>query len=470
MILKPINQSASRYVNANSKAHKKLTNFLLSFILTYVWWVPHNLNEEAFKVLDSLLYSVRFSLKYTHIKAVTLALLDKYTMRSKIHRETMGKFINLLLDQDNFTEINEYKVEKENYIKWFVTVIISESNCIQNFTQDANQEKVDFLEKVNLLNMMINDMDDQHLILFDSIMRNTQLQDFLCIMMQSGVASVSLKALDILQNFTKYFIQCYISKYNENENEIQQSAEDEQSDYEIITMNHTRLFLIQLIVKITFLSIEVYGNSKNAYIEFSTFKLLHQLFDSLMPSPSFSNEIYKSQNIELYNKRVRQSEIPDLKEVDPAVLPQYEIIDPVYLSCRLDLAFKVWNYVQNSLESKWTNIRKLTYRLLSSMLRINFHNYGSALKAKLKNHFPVLLNILLESNNAEAKKGGLYILGSFCGLSHDCDLPSINIRDNLFFFRKNESYISIALWQKVFDLQNDWDPNVKDAANILIQF
>jgi hypothetical protein len=232
-------------------------------------------------------------------------------------------------------------------------------------------------------------------------------------MMQSGVASVSLKALEIVQNLTKYFIQCYISKYNENENEIQQSAEDEQADYKIISMSHTRLFLIQTIVKITFLSMEVYGNSTNAYIEFSTYKCFYQLFDSLMPSPSFSNEIYKFQNIEIYNKRVRQSEIPDLREVNPAVLPKYEIIDPLYLSCRLDLAFKVWNYVQNSLESKWTNIRKMAYRLFASMLRINFHNYGNALKLKLKNHFPVLLNILLESNNTEAKKGGLYILGSF---------------------------------------------------------
>ena len=26
-----------------------------------------------------------------------------------------------------------------------------------------------------------------------------------------------------------------------------------------------------------------------------------------------------------------------------------------------------------------------------------------------------------------------------------------------------------TLWQKVFELQNDWDSNVRDAANILVQ-
>ena len=119
-------------------------------------------------------------------------------------------------------------------------------------------------------------------------------------------------------------------KYNDNDNELQQSAEDEQADYDILTMSHTRLYMIQMILKITFLSIEVYGN-ENAYIEFSTINILYLLFNSIMPAPSFANEIYKAQHIEMYNKRVRQNEIPDLREIDLTGLPEFEIIDPVYL-------------------------------------------------------------------------------------------------------------------------------------------
>lgn len=160
------------------------------------------------------------------------------------------------------------------------------------------------------------------------------------------------------------------------------------------------------------MSIDTYSNT-NAYIEFGTLALLSSLFHSVMPAPTFSNEIYKSQNSEIYDKKVRQSEIPDLRDIDLENLPQFEVIDPMYLSIRLDIVFKVWDYTQNSLESKWNNIRKLTYRLLACMLRVSSCNYCSMLKKKLKNSFPVLLNILLESNNSEAKKGGLYILGSF---------------------------------------------------------
>ena len=405
LILAPINKNLSNYCDRSiSKAQKKLNNFLLSFMLIFVKWVPHNLNEEAFKVLDTLLSTLRFSLKYEHIKAITLALLDKYTMRSKIHKETMNLFINLLLEQENLDEVGECHSEKDNYIESFVKVIISDENYIQNFRQDALQEKVDFLEKVNLLNMLINDMDYQHIALFDLMIRNTQLLHFLCQMMHSEVTSICLKAIEIVKNFTQYYIQCCIGKYNDNEAEIQQSAEDEQADFEIITLSHTRLYLIKMVVKIVFLSAEIYKNA-NAYLEFSTLSLLVMLFDSIMPTPSLANEIYKAQNIGLYNKKVRQNEIPDIREIDPSILPQYEILDPEYLSLRLDLAFKMWEYIRTSLDSKWTNIQKLAYQLFGIILHIDFNNYNGELKRKFKKQVPMLLNLLLEKNNTEANKG-----------------------------------------------------------------
>ena len=115
IILGPINRNKFIYEYPVPKIYKKLTSFLLSFILRFVKWVPHNLNEEAFKVLDSILHIVRFNLKYKHIEAITLALLDKYTMRSKIHKKTMKTFISLLIDQDRYEEINGYE-SRQNYI------------------------------------------------------------------------------------------------------------------------------------------------------------------------------------------------------------------------------------------------------------------------------------------------------------------------------------------------------------------
>lgn len=105
-------------------------------------------------------------------------------MRSKIHKETMTKFINLLLDQDNYIAVDEFAVSKDTYVDYFIKVIINEAHSIQNLSSEVNQDQIDFLEKVNLLNLMIHSMDDQHLLLFDSVVRNTQLHQFLYQMIQ----------------------------------------------------------------------------------------------------------------------------------------------------------------------------------------------------------------------------------------------------------------------------------------------
>ena len=136
-------------------------------------------------------------------------------------------------------------------------------------------------------------------------------------------------------------------------------------------------------------------------------------------------------------------------------------------------------------------------------------NYQTRLKQVL---FP-LLNKLLQSNESENKAGGLNILGSFCGLASiqqtskasknrnvegisqfdegfsqqravfDSDMgqeynyerydlherenvmrDQIKITDHLHIFRSNSSFVSLAIWQEVFDLQDDWDQTISDSA------
>lgn len=81
---------------------------------------------------------------------------------------------------------------------------------------------------------------------------------------------------------------------------------------------------------------------------------------------------------------------------------------------------------------------------------------------------PLLMN-LLSSKESESKAGGLNILGSLCGLSYDFTNPHYRIHDNLEFFFWNSKHISLAIWQFVFDLQEDWDITIKEASSVLIQ-
>ena len=81
---------------------------------------------------------------------------------------------------------------------------------------------------------------------------------------------------------------------------------------------------------------------------------------------------------------------------------------------------------------------------------------------------PLLMN-LLSSKESESKAGGLNILGSLCGLSYDFSNQNYKIQDNLEFFFWNSKHISLAIWQFVFDLQEDWDITIKEASSVLIQ-
>ena len=79
---------------------------------------------------------------------------------------------------------------------------------------------------------------------------------------------------------------------------------------------------------------------------------------------------------------------------------------------------------------------------------------------------------LLSSKESESKAGGLNILGSLCGLSYDFT-DGINghfkISDNMKFFTKNASSVSLTIWKLVFELQDDWDITIKEASVVLIQ-
>ena len=74
---------------------------------------------------------------------------------------------------------------------------------------------------------------------------------------------------------------------------------------------------------------------------------------------------------------------------------------------------------------------------------------------------------LLSSKESESKAGGLNILGSICGLSYD--FSKVKISRNLEFFKRNSEFISLPIWQLVFDLQDDWDITIKEASIVLIQ-
>ena len=48
-------------------------------------------------------------------------------------------------------------------------------------------------------------------------------------------------------------------------------------------------------------------------------------------------------------------------------------------------------------------------------------------------------------------------------LSRNC----IKVKEHLHVFRRNSSFVSLAIWQEVFDLQENWNAQIRDAAEVL---
>lgn len=180
-------------------------------------------------------------------------------------------------------------------------------------------------------------------------------------------------------------------------------------------------------------------------------------------------------------------------------VPEFEVTDIRYTAMRLKCVFKLWPFIQDALNSPWSNIRSICYGLICSMLKIDvrdFHKYLPYLDdddeevnldkiqkkyedqdtdllvenkfyQKLRHNVIPMMLSLLSSKESESKAGGLNILGSFCGLSYD--FSKVKISKQLDFFKRNSVFVSLPIWQLVFDLQEDWDITIKEASIVLIQ-
>ena len=82
---------------------------------------------------------------------------------------------------------------------------------------------------------------------------------------------------------------------------------------------------------------------------------------------------------------------------------------------------------------------------------------------KLKTFLHPLLMNLLSSRESESRAGALNILGSFCGLNMP-DEKALNVK----VFRQRAEHVPISIWEQVYQLQEDWDVMIREAATVLI--
>lgn len=72
--------------------------FFLELLGNYVQFMSYILYEEVFSVFDKLLYLTNETLTETVLKKCIVALVDKYTVKSKSHKNSINNFMKSLMD------------------------------------------------------------------------------------------------------------------------------------------------------------------------------------------------------------------------------------------------------------------------------------------------------------------------------------------------------------------------------------
>lgn len=165
----------------------------------------------------------------------------------------------------------------------------------------------------------------------------------------------------------------------------------------------------------------------DSYLQFNSLILLDYLFQNVLPVPTYQNDQLKQrqklekqmlqrQRAQLANgnqlhknenqyedgssggegtKRLRMGlgqaegsraperqqnstylgELSDAIDLETLTLdeetPEFEVTDSKYTAMRLKCVFKLWPYVQEALNSPWSNIRSICYGLICSMLKMD---------------------------------------------------------------------------------------------------
>jgi len=125
-------------------------------------------------------------------------------------------------------------------------------------------------------------------------------------------------------------------------------------DVEMITPE--RLALIQLYYRVAKMSLET---EHDFYLQFSALILLDNIFQNLMPVPTYANELYKRNNRNAQTIQCPSNQIEEIENMTISNDTEFECNDPKYLAMRLSLVFKLWDHIQKALNSPWSNIRSI---------------------------------------------------------------------------------------------------------------
>ena len=455
--------------------------FLKKLIPHIPFWVYDEI-YTVFQIVLNFLYYTESGIKFIDQQTLLLCLqafTNSNTNKSSINKKTVNEFVNQFILCTNVTfEDEDDEMQMIDIFNTTISYLIFNNQDIK--CDDDSQEVKNLIElhsvykeRISFFIDIIQKFKEIHINLYRELLINTHFHNFIFQLLKKGELELRIKSHEILEILSRWmsYISNRVDSMSEgastlgshNIESVHPRNKNDKRDVEIITPE--RLALIQLYYRVAKMSLDT---EHDFYLQFSALILLDNIFQNLMPVPTYANELFKrSSNLQV--SPWPSGDYEDIETMSISNESEFECTDSKYLAMRLSLVFKLWDHIQKALNSPWSNIRSIWYGLICSMLKINISDYNENFLQKIKRLVLPLLVDLLSSRESESKAGGLNILGSLWGLSYDFTNPWYRINDNLEFFKRNTKYVSLPIWQYVFNLQEDWDITIKEASAVLIQ-
>jgi hypothetical protein len=177
----------------------------------------------------------------------------------------------------------------------------------QDIKQEEEEEIKDLIElhttykeRIAFFIDIIQKFKEIHINLYREILLNTHFHNFLFQLLKKGELELRIKSHEILEILSKCIN--YISERREGaegisgrgSTNVESMHPRNRSDgREVEGISPERLALIQLYFRIAKMSLE---SENDFYLQFSALILLDNIFQNLMPVPTYANELFKIKN------------------------------------------------------------------------------------------------------------------------------------------------------------------------------
>lgn len=460
-------------------------DFIKEFLFVFCDCIPHSVYDESFIVFEILLRKIPHFIDKFLLQKTIDALIDQFTVKSKAQKQAKNVLITHIKEENSleiyslalnycffenfeplidpeFTNSNSFEETQSSLGITIKFSNLSQSLNRKNMNNGISDSKVLnklhelFLEKLNFAEKLFSDISENHLNYILSLLKTpSPLQSPLHKLLISGNSKVRLKGMKII----KIIFERFLKRKNAMNPKTKNNNKRNQNFFDYNSFLLSKFILLSLKI--------CWESSLDPKLHFNGLLILDEVFQTILAGPDLKYDLER-----IIQKKSHDSPHPNYVIID---IFNYEFSEDLalsfeddrYLHLRLFQILRLLPSLQSLTNSPWSNIRSLAYGIFCYWVKTDVTFYKpSLMKSLITPIFSLLLN-LLNSKESECRTGGLNILGSFCGLGFD--FSNFQIKQIQYFFRRHENLISQAIWESVFELQNDWDTTNQAAASTLIQ-